>query len=474
MSTDPTLPFRPRLADHVVLRRYVTDGREHVLIKSVVANEVVEIDPRTLRIIMCVDGTRDLGGVMLAAVRAGVYRRASEIHEVLLDLCRRGFLVDGIESGPPAIVPEPARPLEPLDGYTLTCDANGTCCGNYSAIAFLSDEIARARALAPDLLNAPSDRERGLLPIRSSAPTASLAVTMVDGHCPYLTDDGKCRIQLAAGPAAKPAGCRIFPATMVDDGTAIRVSVSVECPCILASLDRPGGEPLIPAGAVTEADLIPGSPVIRLPESIEVTGGRTARRRELRAWSEAVLALCGEVTDPLAAFWTLADVVRDVGLSPPDASAAALLRSAPPSALSIGLPLMLFSSRAQGQEASLQRLGPSSRDRTYQLAVWLARGARALLESTAVEEALAGPGPRLEHERFYFRATIHGHHLATAGLTLERALRDRVLRLVLARQLSRLVPEECAGHPAVPFPLVAVEAMMRGQGLESYLVDDGR
>ena len=126
MSTDPTLPFRPRLADHVVLRRYVSNGREHVLIKNVVADEVMEIDPRTLRIIMCADGTRDLGGVMLAAVRAGVYRRASEIHEVLLDLCRRGFLVDGIESGPPAIVPEPARPLEPLDGYTLTCDANGT------------------------------------------------------------------------------------------------------------------------------------------------------------------------------------------------------------------------------------------------------------------------------------------------------------------------------------------------------------
>jgi len=467
MTEAVSLPYRPRLADHALLRRHLINGHERLLIKDAVTDETIEISPPALEIILCADGTRDFGGLLLAATRRGAFRRVFEVISLLSELSQRGLLVDGIELGTPSAQRSPERPLERLPGYALSCDGNGTCCGNYSAVLFSPEEVGRARALVPQVMSDESDRLRGTLPERSSVPLHALAMTMIDGHCPYLAGDGRCRIQLAAGPGAKPRGCRIFPATFVDDGAAIRVSVSVECPCVLFSLTVYGGEPLVPAGVTREADLLPGSAVVRLPPVITVSELQQATRAELRAWSELILARIADITDPPAFWWSLADAVREGGLAE-SAVGAALAHATPPPALSLGFPLMKLASRAQAKEEALRALDPAPEDRTYQLSRWVSVGAQALLRGSVVEELLSVPPPHPEHERFYLEATIFGHHLVTPGLTLEQALRDRLLRLLLARQLGREIPPECSAHPAAPHPLVAVESLMQGQGLENY------
>ena len=64
---------------------------------------------------------------------------------------------------------------------------------------------------------------------------------IVDGRCAYLGESGWCSLHTKAGPAAKPLGCALFPASFLDDGERIRVSTWVECACVLASVGRPGG-----------------------------------------------------------------------------------------------------------------------------------------------------------------------------------------------------------------------------------------
>ena len=216
--------------------------------------------------VLCADGTRDIGGVLLAAVRRGSYRRVSDVVTLLSELHSRGLLGDGIEVGEPPTMPEAFdRPLEVLDDYSLTCDANGTFCSTYDSVVFSSDDVARARGLVPDVLSTGADRSRGFLPLQGSVPLHAVAVTMVDGRCPYLLNDGRYRIQTASTAESKPLGCRNFLSTFVDDGVAVRVSVAVECPCVLASLKGKVGDSLVPAGAKRASDLLPGSPVVHLP-----------------------------------------------------------------------------------------------------------------------------------------------------------------------------------------------------------------
>ncbi len=304
MTTESNLPFRPRLADHVQLRRRIVGGTERLFINDTINDKIEEIDERTLKIIGCIDGTRDFNGVLLEAVRRGVYQRASEIQDVLTNLQRDGLLADGIEVGDPPLETEPERPLEVLDGYSLTCDSNGTCCSSHGAILFLQRDIERARVAAPEILSGEMDRRRGFLPLQGGIALGRYAATMIDGRCPYLREDGRCRIQLAAGAGQKPKGCRVFPASFVDDGTAVRVSVFVECPCVLRSIGRTGGDSLVPKGAEREKDLFPGCHIVRIPASIQVSDDLSATREELRRWSDALASRSGELTDPLAAFWS--------------------------------------------------------------------------------------------------------------------------------------------------------------------------
>jgi lysine-N-methylase len=466
MSIEAALPLRPRLAEHVVLRRHLADGREIIMAHDLRTEQMVDLTARQLKLIRCADGTRDLGGVVLAAVRQGVYRRSTELLELLGTLQEAGMLADGIEAGAPRWEPAPARPLSVLPNYTLHCDHNATCCGTYGAVAFSVPEAARACALVPSALGADPVAPDRFLPVEGSAGGSYAAVTMVDGHCPYLAEDGRCRIQLAAGPESKPLGCQLFPATFVDDGSCVRVSVAVECPCVLASVGVAGGAELVPAAATQAGHLWPTTPVVRLTEPVDVAEGRSASLAQLHAWSAALCEQIPAVDDPLAALWSLASCVRTDGLNV-TASLRCLKRPASPPEEELVQPLMALAGRTQAKHESLARWR-SAADRTRQLAAWLQTGAAALLDPTQLAERLAKPDQRVAHERFYLIASLFGHHLVSDSLTLEQSLRDRATRLLLARQLPLCVPPSCAEHPSVPYPLAAVESMMRGQGLSAY------
>jgi hypothetical protein len=89
-------------------------------------------------------------------------------------------------------------------------------------------------------------------------------------------------------------------------------------------------------------------------------------------------------------------------------------------------------------------------DRSRRASHAIVAAAKRLAQPAGLAPALAG-GHAREDERFYLRALVHGH--ALAGEVLVEALRERALRLVLARAMPG------------PHALAEVEAMMRGHGL---------
>jgi lysine-N-methylase len=99
--------------------------------------------------------------------------------------------------------------------------------------------------------------------------------------------------------------------------------------------------------------------------------------------------------------------------------------------------------------------------------------ARSSLASLARDE-------RRTSEALYVRALLHGHSLVEPsgeGPPIVLALRDRAVRLILARvmpeAIARVASEEPGSVPdsAERHPLALVEAMLRGHGLKSYRRD---
>jgi lysine-N-methylase len=450
-----------------MLRRHLVDGEEKLILHDTRVEEIVELDAEQLQQIRVCDGTRDIGGVLLAAARAGVYTRASKIESLLAALAQRGLLADGIAprhaalDGAGQAEPTPSfRPLERLDGYQFRCDGNGSCCTTYASIPFGVDDARRASRRAPDVME--RDEAHFFLPLYGSSDADMRAVTMVDGACAFLDADGMCRVH-----DVKPRGCDTFPACFVDDGDAVRASVALECPCVLSSLSAPAGESLAEdAGAASEVP--PGARVVALPEHIRLHADATAPRAALRRWSVVVLDAIDELgpLDGVAVYWALADEVAAHGLD------TAPLRSglnkwAPPRSAALGLWLLALAAKtADKRETTAAWRG--KRDRSRRLSAWLDQAAQALLEPKLLEDRLSGPGPNAAHEAFHLRSTVWGHQLVSRQLTLEQSLRDRAIRLLLARQCAEAVPEESVGDPSARYPLTAVEAMMRGQGLDAY------
>jgi len=463
------------------MRRHIVAGAEKTMVFDTRRQEALEVEPEHLALLACADGTRDVAGILLEASRRGLYRRASTVMELLTGLAERGLLADGIgnEQRKQSDEASKTRPLALLPGFSLSCDANGTCCTTYSTVHFTRDDARRALVLVPavlDELATPPAKtakrppvETVFLPVHSSEPSSMCAVTMVDGRCGYLADDGRCRIQLAAGPAAKPSGCSIYPATFVDDGASVRVSVGVECACVFNSLGRADGAPLVPEGATTAGELAPLSRVVPVPETIVVAAETSASREQLRAWSDAVLASIDSVNDPLRAVWALANHAAEHGLQ--SAGIGPLLGAAEheplrPTAAELGLRLVVLAAKTHEKRKSAEGWR-SPQDRCRRLSVWLDDAAQALVETSAVQARLDAGPDSVAHERFYLRAAIFGH-LLVGELTLTQALRDRAVRLLLARQMAQVIPTECRDDPSAPFPITAVEAMMRGQGLGDY------
>jgi len=68
------------------------------------------------------------------------------------------------------------------------------------------------------------------------------ALTRTRGHCIYLGTDGLCRIHKHHGAEAKPLVCRLFPLTLVQTESSLRIGTPLRCYLAHKSFD--GGEPM--------------------------------------------------------------------------------------------------------------------------------------------------------------------------------------------------------------------------------------
>jgi lysine-N-methylase len=449
------------------VRRHLVEGREIVVVHDARSGDLLRMGPWEWDLLAGADGTRDLDALSLAAAARGALRRVSEIVALLDALHAAGLLADGI--APPKLREafDPARPLDVLPRFSLTCDASGACCSMYGSVAFSSLEAARARSLRPEVLGGGEREERAFTPERGSTADGSLAVALVDGACAYLDPGGRCSLHRLGGEDEKPRGCRVYPATFVDDGEHVRVSVGVECPCVLASAGVAGGAPLVDPEARTRGHLGTATRVSVLPARIALAQGTWVDRADLVAWSRVVARLLpdegavGEA-DLAAIFWSLAGAVEAAGLD--EGTSAHAVATAPRPAAEAMAPwieALAEQSRARVTAAEAWR---APRDRSRVASVWIEAAAQRLRDARALSAALAHTGFRRD-EALAARAMFHGHTLA-GELPLATALRDRAVRFALARALPEAMPGDDAARR---HPLAVVEAMMRGHGLGAYV-----
>ena len=490
----PDLPGRPRLAEHALVRRHFVDGEEVIVVHDARTGDLVRMPPRAWALVEAADGTRDLGGLLLAASQKGALRRTSEVVSVLTDLHAAGLLTDGVdpfaltrpESGVDVSI-DPGTPLDVLP-FTLVCDGSGSCCATYGTVRFTEDEAARARSLLP---GAAGGRARVFLPLNGSGAQRDVAATSIDGRCAYLAGDGACELHRTHGPAAKPLGCSLYPATFAFDGEAVRVSLGFECACVEKSLGREDGAPLVPEGAGVLRDLPAGAQVARLPEAIELVPGRSAPLAEVVRWSRAVLAALGgppaddarssSRRDAVAVLWSLAAKVAEGDLS--EAGVAAVLDApGPPAAAALSPWIDALAQRTATKRESADRWR-SERDRVRVASRLLAAAALSLRDPGTLAAALdRAPEPTRAvasastssqtdaasaSEDFYITACIHGHALL-GELPLAHALRDRATRILLSRAVPAAAERAGSGDPGRDHPLPLVEAMMRAQGVKEY------
>lgn len=436
---------------------------------------LVKLGEREWKLLSCVDGTRDLDGVLLAAEQIGAGASRAALQGFLDELVRAGLVVkrrvdlEKSATGEPW-VPPASRTLDVLPGFRLRCDGRGSCCRLYASVLFSAEEEARARALCPNVQNAGKAPEQAFLPAAGLRRDTGLSATLVHGRCAYLDDDDRCRIHAAGGADAKPAGCRLFPIELVDDGESVHVSVAVECACVLASV-APGepGELLVPHEAQTAADLPSETVIDELPQRVWLSiPDREATRPELVRWSRALSAVLPALEDAVGGLVRLAATVESRGLDEPAGGWSAWAKD-PADAPSISCAALVpwaehlvlrASRRAQDDEA-----WRSARDLARQSMRWVGLAAAELLEPESI--ARFASQPTTEEERFYLRAVVHAYGFSGA-LSLADALRDRALRLLVARAMPRVCPESLAEDPAARHPLALVEALMRGHGLRAY------
>jgi lysine-N-methylase len=466
------LPARPRLADHVVARRHVVAGQEMIVLRDLASGASARIGPREWTLLLAADGTRDLAGVILAAAREGVHATEGALAAFLSDLAREGLLEDDVADAPPSrptleVLGVPRdRPLDPLPGYRFACDGRGGCCGFYGTVVFSPLEALRARALAPAVRDGGERPERAFVPERGVA-APGLAVTSVDGRCAYLERDGRCAVHAAGGLEAKPLGCRTFPARFVDDGEVVRVTAAVECACVVRSRGSAEGASLLPHGARVAGDLDPALHVESLAEGFAAGPSVAASRAELCAWSRDLVA-AEPPRNAVAATWALAADVERHGLGR-RGGPTRFPGDAPPPAPGEVIPLLEHLAAAAARRALEDATWGGESLLAGRAVRFIHAAATALLEPELCALVLAAPGRYASAEAFYLRAVLHGHELVGA-LTIADALRDRAVRMLVARALpiGFAALDEDGSDPALEHPIAIVEATLRGHGLATY------
>lgn len=452
------LPVRPRLAEHVLARLHKVDETNLVVLFDQHRGASFQIGMREWVLLQMADGTRDHDGILLAAAREGALASPEALAEFLGHLHARAMLEDGPSAadgaGRGAAVPG-ERPIDALEGYRFACNGRGVCCHQYSTIVFSQLEAARARVLLP-LIERGGDRHEWVFtPRHGSVSTPGCAVKHVDGACAYLDGEGLCRIHAAGGGDAKPFGCNLFPARFVDDGEAVRLSALVECACVIRSARGDDGAPLLDPAVVTRAQLPSEVFIEVLPHTLAVSATQTCSRAELVAWSRAVLAT--PIDDVPSWLWAVADALdRDGALPSPGLATPKLA----PNAVAPWLDAWRTVIAGIVAENVAWR---GARDVALHALDVMRETLTVIVEANLLDALLESGATQPEAERFYLRATAHGHQwIAERPLSVH--LRNLALRVTLARALHRFRSADVLTGVAFEEPIALVEAMCRGYG----------
>ena len=415
---------RPRLAASVSARLHWVDGELVVALHLPSAGSIACLDARSWAVVRAADGSRDLRGILEAA-RSSAGNIAEAAARDLLDRLYSVGALDNQPSSPPTTT-SGARRARTLAGFSLSCDGRGTCCRLYPTITFLPDERAHARSACPELLDGGHHPERVFSPLAGGAAPSwhPRAVAMIDGRCAYLSPDNQCSIHVKAGAARKPRGCRSYPLAVVDDGRELRAGPRPECRCVLLSPPVSNSNPW--------TDVPDHLPVDRVPATIAVGDGTDWERARFIAWCDDVLERAAGATDGVVLLTELADRIA------PTAGTLAEQMTAWSGALDRHVQRHAFR-----VESDLVRVVPR----------WM-------------RQALAkhAGAPSLPSESLYLRALTHLRAWATGSLPLAAALRERMLRLRIARAMATC-PELAPDDSAADAPLAVVEALAESYGL---------
>ena len=454
------------------------DGKCRVLLHDVDTGDAVELGPREWVLISGADGTRDLEGIAIAAEREGVKTSRASVAQMLADLDRAGMLAEGPAPksaawrGPQreegealAKVPRSERPVVHLPGYAFQCDGHGSCCQLYATVVFSPLEAARARSVRPDVLDGGDRHEHVFTPERGSGPCAGSAVALVDGRCAYL-EGSLCGLHRKAGPESKPIGCNLFPLSLVDDGTRVRASVAVECACVLESLGKPGGAPILDPAVKTRGEIDPAIVVDELPPDVTVAGDVRAPIEAYLPWSDAALSALDSSDDPALAAWALAAEIEANGLDPERAKA--VVRASPPLEGHLAAHWLAALADKAARRAKAQNTWRSPRDLCRRGVSIVAASAGLLADPDVLAAVAAGAGAAHDEEAFYLRVALFGHQMV--GYPLAVALRDRAVAIWVARTFPLAAEALYPGDedPAFRHPIALVEALLRGHGLRRY------
>lgn len=127
----------------------------------------------------------------------------------------------------------PVRHLPVLQNWD--CQGCANCCREYNV--YLGDDERRRIesqdwSKEPDLAGVPlTFRDR-----------AGHRLNQRDGHCLFLSEQGRCRVHERFGAAAKPFACRLYPFVLVPAGDHWRVGLRYSCPAAANNQGQPFAE----------------------------------------------------------------------------------------------------------------------------------------------------------------------------------------------------------------------------------------
>ena len=462
---------RPRLAEHVAVRRHQVDGEDRVVLTDADTRGEVVMGAREWDILRCADGTRDLAGVVLAARSLGRHTSVDQLRSFLGQIHAAGLLSDG-----PAMAP--AASTQPVTGVDkgllmlpnagVRCDGAGSCCRLYPTTIFSRTEAARARAALPSVREAGDDEARVFTPRRGAqlTPWQPRAVTMRNGRCGYLADDGGCRLHAHAGPATKPAGCQLFPLTFVDDGATVRVSAAPECSCVYRSAREQVSlsHPILAAPAIRTRHLPAAAWIEPCIVQVCISAKQTVRHGDYADFRNRVLARLEAVEDVAQWLWAMATHLCHEPVDMMAADSCLPAGSALPASerqQAVGGLCSLAS--AIDEVGRRQQRWRSSTDLARLTMQWLATA------SERSELPAATPDDHFD-EQLYLRHTAFGDlWLREPAPPLATSLRQAALRMWLARHARMTPPPGLLGDVVWNYPLALCEAVGRAHGLHAPL-----